>query len=250
MSNPIFDEKRWNEAETAGQEVVTVNGTIKRTAFFMLILLLTFGATWDSLERTKLVFSMAVMPALIASAIGGLVLCMIAMFFPRTAAITGTLYVLCEGVLLGTFSWMLNENPKFQGLPLLAAVLTIGTLMGMLFLYTQRIIRATPMFIKIVVGMTVGLAIGMGLLFLLNLFGMAHGMTDTLRGSGPIGIGFSLVCVGLAAFNLVLDFHFIETAAANRLPKYLEWVGALGLVITLVWLYIEILNLLAKLRSR
>lgn len=248
MSNPLLNADRWRNSETTGTEVMTVNGAVVKTGFFLLVMLLVFAATWDSLERTKLIFSLAVGPALIGSAIVGLVLALIAGFFPRSTAITGTLYVVCQGVLLGGVSYLYNV--QYKGLPLLAAALTIGTLMGMLFLYTQRIIRATPMFIKVIVGATVGLAIGVGILFLLNMFGIATGMKTALYGAGPIGIGFSILCVGLAAFNLILDFNFIESAAASKRPKYMEWVGALALIITLVWLYLEILRLLSKLRSR
>ncbi len=248
MSNPLLENDRWNNSATTGDNVMTINGAVVKTGFFLLLMMLMFAATWDSLERTKLIFSMAVGPALIGSAIAGLVLALIAGFFPRSTPLTGSLYVLCQGILLGGVSYLYNTH--YKGLPLLAAALTIGTLMGMLFLYTQRIIRATPMFIKVIVGATVGLAIGVGLLFLLNMFGLITGVTGALYGSGPIGIGFSLLCVGLAAFNLIVDFDFIEKAAENRQPKYMEWVGALALVVTLVWLYLEILRLLAKLRQR
>ncbi len=250
MSNPLFDEERWNNAErngTAGAEVMTINGAVKKTGFLMLILILTFGATWDSLARTHLIFGMAMGPAIIVSAIAGLVLVLIAMFAPRTAAITGTMYAIAEGLVLGAISWIYNE--KFHGLPVMAATLTIGTLVGMLFLYTQRILQATPMFTKVIVGATAGLALGIGLLFILNLFSVGGSLTAALYGSGWIGIGFSLVCVGLASFNLIVDFGFIESAAKAKAPKYMEWVGALGLVITLVWLYLEILRLLSKLQS-
>ncbi len=247
MSNPLFNEERWNQA-AATSESMTVNGAVKKTGIFLVLLILAFAMTWQSLDTTKLIFSMAVGPTLLVSAIAGLICAVIGSFFPKTAAIVGTLYVLCEGVLLGGVSWMYNV--QYKGLPLLAAALTIGTLMGMLLLYTQRIIRATPMFIKVVVGATVGLALGLGILMLLNFFGVATGISGALQGSGPIGIGFSLVCVGLAAFNLVLDFHFIEEGAKNRVPKYFEWVSALALTITLVWLYLEILRLLAKLQKR
>ena len=247
MSNPLFNEERWNQA-AATSDSMTVNGAVKKTGFFLVLLILTFAMTWQSLDSTKLIFGMAVGPTLLISAIAGLICAAIGCFFPRSAAIVGTLYVLCEGVLLGGVSWMYNA--QYKGLPLLAAALTIGTLMGMLLLYTQRIIRATPMFIKVVVGATVGLALGVGILMLLNFFGVATGISGALHGSGPIGIGFSLVCVGLAAFNLVLDFHFIEEGAKNQVPKYFEWVSALALTITLVWLYLEILRLLAKLQKR
>jgi uncharacterized YccA/Bax inhibitor family protein len=101
-----------------------------------------------------------------------------------------------------------------------------------------------------VIGATVGLFLGVAVLMVLNLFGIGGGIIGALYGNGPIGIGFSVVCIGLAAFNLVVDFAVIEQGAQQRLPKYMEWVGAFGLMVTLVWLYIEILRLLSKLKQR
>jgi uncharacterized YccA/Bax inhibitor family protein len=247
MSNPLFNEDRWSQSGTSDNHM-TVTGAIQKTAILLGILILTFGATWDSLATTSLIFGMSVMPVLIGSMIVAFVCALIGSFVPRAAMPVSIIYALVKGVLLGAVSYMFNQ--KFHGLPLLAATLTVGTLTGMLFLYTQRIIRASPMFIKCVAGATLGLVIGVLLLSVLNLFGAANGITASLYGNGPIGIGFSLVCVGLAAFNLILDFHFIETGAANRAPKYMEWVSALALLITLVWLYLEILRLLSKLQSR
>ncbi len=247
MSNPLFNQDRWAQSGTSDNHM-TVTGAIQKTAILLGILILTFGATWDSLATTSLIFGMAVGPVLIGSLIVALISGLIGAFVPRAAMVTSIIYALSYGVLLGAVSYMFNQ--KFHGLPLLAATLTIGTLTGMLFLYTQRIIRATPMLTKCIIGATLGLAIGIGLLMLLNLFGAANGITASLYGNGVIGIGFSVVCVGIAAFNLILDFHFIEEAAANRAPKYMEWVGAFGLLVTLVWLYIEFLRLLSKLQSR
>lgn len=246
MSNPLFDEKRWHETGSAS-DVMSVAGAIKKAGFLMVLLLLSFGATWDSLARTFLIFGLNPMPTLMAVMIGALVTALIACFFPRTSPITGSIYAVLKGCLLGGLSYQFNE--RFQGLPLMAATLTVGTLIGMLVLYTSRTIRVTPMFIKVIVGATVGLMLGVGILMLLNAFSVGLGISAALYGNGWIGIGFSLVCVGLASFNLILDFHVIEQGATNRAPKYMEWVGALGLVITLAWLYLEILRLLSKLQS-
>ena len=247
MSNPLFNEERWNQAGTAALSS-TVNGTVIKTGILLGVLLLVFGATWDSIRQTSLIFGMQVGLTLMVSGIASLVLALVGMFIPRAAMFVGLLYVVANGVLLGGISYMFNE--QYHGLPLLAAALTIGTVMSMLLLYTQRIIRASPMFIKVVIGATLGLAIGMGLLWILSMFGMATGIRESLYGSGWVGIGFSLFCVVLAAFNLVLDFHFIEQAQAKKLPKYMEWVGAFALVVTIIWLYIEFLRLLAKLKQR
>jgi uncharacterized YccA/Bax inhibitor family protein len=246
MSNPLFDEKRWHETGSAS-DVMSVAGAIKKTAFLMVLLLLSFAATWDSLARTFMIFGLSAMPTILVALIGALVAVLIAGFFPRTSPVTGSIYALLKGVVLGGISYQFNQ--RFHGLPLMAATLTIGTLIGMLLLYTSRTIRVTPMFTKVIIGATAGLALGVGLLMLLNVFSVGLGISSALYGNGWIGIGFSLVCVGLASFNLIIDFHVIEQGAANRAPKYMEWVGALGLVVTLAWLYLEILRLLAKLQS-
>jgi uncharacterized YccA/Bax inhibitor family protein len=169
------------------------------------------------------------------------------MFAKRLAMPLALGYAVAEGLLLGGFTMFMQA--RYPGLPLLAAGFTTGTLLAMLILYRTGVIKASSGFMKGMAAAMGGLMLGLGILFLLNLFGIGGGITGALYGNGPIGIGFSVVCIGLAALCLVVDFAVIEQGARDGAPKYMEWVGAFGLLVTLVWLYIEILNLLAKLRG-
>ncbi len=250
MSNPILSEKRWHdELETAGGgAVMTVDGTAIKTSLLVLTMLGVITAMWSQFWAGKATPFQSLQGYAFGGGIGGLVLVVLAMFLPRFSAILGIGYAICQGLLLGAIT-MIFEG-RFPGLPLLAATFTSATLLAMLMLYKLGIIKASGGFMRGVMYATAGLGLGLGMLFLLSRFGIGTGLRATLYGSGPIGIGFSFLCVGLAALNLVVDFAMIEEGARRRAPKYMEWVGALGLMVTLVWLYIEILQLLAKLRSR
>lgn len=252
MSNPVLDADRWQQLAEAGEarSAMTVDGAVGKTGVLLVILLATIGLMWSAFWNGGAILTAQLMPWMIGGLIGGLVLALVGMFAPRYAMITGGLYAVAEGLLLGGLTMVLEANPKFRGLPIIAASCTIATLLAMLVLYRTGVIKATPGLMRGIIMATAGLAIGMGILFLLSLFGIGTGLRAALGGSGPIGIGFSVLCVGLAAFNLIIDFHVIEEGARKRAPAYMEWVAAFGLLVTLVWLYIEILNLLAKLRSR
>ncbi|MBA3685708.1 MAG: Bax inhibitor-1/YccA family protein [Planctomycetes bacterium] len=248
MSNPILSEKRWNEEleTTSGGDVMTVDGAAIKTSFLVLIMLAVIAGMWSQFWAGQATPFQQLKGYAIGGGIGGLVLVLIGMFLPRFSAVLSIAYSICQGLLLGAITMIFEV--AYPGLPLLAATFTSGTLLGMLMLYKFGIIKASSGFMRGVMGATAGLALGVGMLFLLNMFGIGTGMRATLYGNGPIGIGFSVFCVILAALNLVVDFGMIEEGARRRAPKYMEWVGAFGLMVTLVWLYIEILRLLAKLR--
>ena len=150
-----------------------------------------------------------------------------------------------EGLLLGGISSLYNQ--RFQGLPLQAVALTFGVFMALLIVYRTGLIRATENFRLGVVAATGGIAIMYLLSFVLGFFGVRM---NFLHDSSPLSIGISLVIVVVAALNLVLDFDFIERGVENRAPKFMEWYAAFGLLVTLVWLYLEILRLLSKLQGR
>jgi len=254
MSNPVLSENRW-EAIAASERpttanAMTVGGTMFKTGVLFLFLLASTGWMWSSFWHGKTPDVSGAMPWLIGGAIGGLVLCLIAMFIPKMTMIIAPLYALAQGLVIGGLTMFIETQFPGKNLPILAACLTSACFLAMLLLYQLRIIQATPALVRGVMIATVGLVIGIGLLTLLTWFGIGGGIMENLRGSGPIGIGFSVLCIGLAAFNLVVDFGFIENGSRQGLPKYMEWVGAFGLVVTLVWLYIEILQLLAKLQRR
>lgn len=249
MSNPILSESRWSEiAKTDGQSGVamTVDGAVTKTVLLLAVMLAVmvwmFATYWHAGVPVRGEF----LPFMIGGAITGLVMCLINVFAPRWAMATSLIYAAAEGLLVGGITMLVQA--QYPGLPLLAACFTAATLLGMLLLYRTGIIKASSGLVRGVMAATAGLFLGVGLLWLLSAFGVGGGIISTLYGNGPIGIGFSVLCIGLAAFNLVVDFAFIEQGAQQRLPKYMEWVGAFALLVTLVWLYIEILRLLSKLR--
>jgi len=170
---------------------------------------------------------------------------LITIFRPRSAGITAPVYALLEGLFLGGISAVMESS--YPGIVFQAVLLTLGTMASMLVLYRSGFIRVTAKFRLGVMAATGGIAMIYFLTIILSLFGIR---LPFIHEGGLFGIGFSLFVVGIAALNLVLDFDFIEQGARRGLPKYMEWYSAFGLLVTLVWLYIEILRLLAKLRSR
>jgi uncharacterized YccA/Bax inhibitor family protein len=177
--------------------------------------------------------------------IGGLIAALVTIFKKSWAGITTPLYALFEGLVLGGLSAIFEA--QFPGIVLQAVGLTFGTLFCLLLAYSTRLIRATENFKLGVVAATGAIALIYLASFVLRLFGIN---IPYIHDGGLIGIAFSLFVVVVAALNLVLDFDFIESGAANGAPKYMEWYGAFGLMVTLIWLYIEMLRLLSKLRSR
>ena len=252
MSNPVLSEKQWGdisdrEGGLADANAMTVNGTIMKTGLLLVVMMMSMCWMFDRFWGPAMMQSQ-IMPFMIGGLVGGLILCLAMMFAKKLAMYLGLAYAVCEGLFLGGLTMIFEL--QYPGLPLIAASFTVATLLGMLFLYRSGIIVASPAFMKGVIGAVIGLGLGVAILWLLSsLFGVGTGIVATLYGNGPIGIGFSILCVGLAALSLVVDFKIIEDGAQNRAPKYMEWVGAFGLLVTLVWLYIEILRLLAKLRS-
>lgn len=252
MSNPVLSEKQWGEISDregglSDANAMTINGTVMKAGLLLVVLLATMAWLFDRFWNGGAPVMKEVMPFMIGGAIGGLVLCLVMMFAKRMASFLSIGYAVAQGLFIGGLTMIMEI--QYPGLPLLAASFTVATLLGMLLLYRTGVIKASPAFVKGVIGATVGLFLGVGILFLLSLFGIGSGIAGALYGNGMVGIGFSIVCIGLAALNLVLDFKVIEDGARERAPKYMEWVGAFGLMVTLVWLYVEILRLLAKLRS-
>ena len=178
-------------------------------------------------------------------AIGGLVLCLVTVLQEGMGGDHRPLYALAEGLFLGAISAMYET--RFHGIVLQAVLLTIGTLLALLGAYSMRLITATENFRLGVVAATGGILLVYLVTIVLGFFNI---QIPYIHGSGIVGIGFSLFVVAIAALNLVLDFDFIEHGCTQGAPKYMEWYGAFGLLVTLVWLYLEILRLLSKLSSR
>jgi uncharacterized YccA/Bax inhibitor family protein len=240
-SNPALKENILDNVRANDGEVMTVNGTINKTGFLLLMLLVTAVISWTSFATSPELL----MPFLIGGAVGGLIVGIIIIFKREWAPALAPAYALLEGLVLGSISAAMNA--VMPGIVLNAVFLTIGVFVVMLVLYRTRVIKVTDTFRMVVVSATAGIALLYIITFVLGLFGV-H--IPYINETGTIGIVFSLVVVTIAALNLALDFDFIDKGAAAQAPKYFEWYAAFGLLVTLVWLYLEILRLLSKLNRR
>jgi uncharacterized YccA/Bax inhibitor family protein len=238
--NPALSDAAFS-IPAPGTERMTVNGTVRKTAGLLVLVLLTSIWTWSRFMQTG--DPASVQPYILGGAIGGLIVAMITIFKKNFAPITAPVYALLEGLAIGGLSAIFEA--QFPGIVLQAVALTFGTLACLLIAYRSGLIRATENFKLGVVAATGGIALIYLASIALSFFGIRF---PFIHEGGPIGILFSLFVVTIAALNLVLDFDFIEKASERETPKYMEWYGAFGLIVTLIWLYLEILRLLAKSR--
>lgn len=245
-SNPMLTDSSFSRGGRVTQfdEVMTIGGTVTKTLVCLLLAFLTAGYSWITF------FQSGSNPASISGwmtvgIIGGLAAVLVTAFKKEWSTYTAPIYALAEGFVIGGISALFEV--RFPGIAIQATGLTFGTLAVMLCAYQSGFIRPTEKFKLGVIAATGGIALVYFISFVMSLFGMAP---QFLFGSGMFGIGFSLFVVGIAALNLVIDFDFIEQGARRSLPKYYEWYGALALMVTLVWLYIEFLRLMSKFRSR
>jgi uncharacterized YccA/Bax inhibitor family protein len=223
-----------------GAEVMTLGGTVNKTALSLFILLITASYIWNRGAADP------ALPVWIGgAAIGGLIVAIATVFKKTWAPITTPLYAALEGVALGGISVIFEG--QYPGIVSQAVFLTFGTLAALLLAYRSGLVKATENFKLGIFAATGGIALLYLVSFVLGFFGMG---VPLIHSSGTWGILFSMFVVVIAALNLVLDFDFIETGVERGAPKYMEWYGAFGLLVTLVWLYLEILRLLAKLQSR
>jgi uncharacterized YccA/Bax inhibitor family protein len=239
-SNPVLTDRAFT-FDTPAVTTMTIGGTVLKTAILLVLLGTAASITWAKALEGGANINLYVM----GGAIGGLVLALITSFKPAVSPYTSPFYAVCEGLFLGAISAMFET--AYPGIAFQAVGLTFFTLAALLVAYTSRLIKATENFKLGIVAATGGICLFYLVAMVLGFFGV---QIPYLFGNGWMGIGFSVVVVTIAALNLVLDFDFIETGVARGAPKYMEWYGAFGLLVTLVWLYLEILKLLAKLRSR
>ncbi len=252
-SNPALNDQAFSSARSyASGESMTIQGTVNKTFVLLGLLLLTASWIWNKVLQAPTVFDQASQPAVAAvggyvmvGLIAGLVFGFVTIFKKEWSAVTAPLYALAEGLVLGGISALMER--EFAGIVIQAVALTCGTLLCLLLAYQSRLIQATENFKLGVVAATGGIAVIYLVTWLLSFFNV-H--VPYIHDSGPLGIGFSVVVVVIAALNLVLDFDFIEKGSQQGTPKYMEWYGAFGLMVTLVWLYLEILRLLVKMRER
>lgn len=244
-ANPALKESVFTESvRGSSAEVMTINGTVNRTGFLILILV---AAAWFSWTRSAPGPDGTITPNpyIFIGALGGFIVALVTVFKKTIAPITAPIYAVLEGLFLGGLSAMFEA--RFGGITAQATFATFGTLAGLLLAYRTGLIKATENFKLGVFAATAGIAILYLVSFVLSFFGKS---IPYIHESTWFGIGFSVFVVIIAALNLVLDFDFIENGAAMGAPKYMEWYAAFGLLVTLVWLYIEILRLLSKMRSR
>lgn len=243
--NPAINEKVFNNLPVAyNEDAMTASGAIKKFGLLLVMVLGAASFTWGEFFKGG-----NVMPWAIGGAIGGFVLALIIIFKKSWAPYLALGYALCEGLFLGAISAVFEASfaQKYPGIVMQAVLLTFGVGIGMFALYYFRILQATATFKKVVIGATVGIALFYLVAMVLNLFGV---QMPYLHSNGAVGIGISVFIVAIAALNLILDFDLIEQGAAHGAPKYFEWYSAFGLLVTIVWLYLEILKLLSKLASR
>jgi uncharacterized YccA/Bax inhibitor family protein len=243
-SNPALNRMT---ANLGGQvrdaaDAMTLQGTVNKTGFLLILLAIPATVTWNMFRADP---TGSALPIALGALIGGFIVALVTIFKMSWAPVTAPLYAILEGLCMGAISAVFEL--KYHGIAIEAVGLTFATLLAMLIAYSSGLIRPSENFKLGIVAATGGIA----LLYLatigLSFFGV---QIPYIYGNGPIGIAFSLFVAGLAALNLVLDFDLIETAVTSGAPKYMEWYGAFGILVTLIWLYLELLRLLAKLSSR
>jgi uncharacterized YccA/Bax inhibitor family protein len=242
MANPVLSRDSFVDARAAASESrMTLAGAATKTGILMGVCAASAAAVWV----TSASLGPALPSAIIGAAVLGLILALATTFVPRWAPITAPLYAIVEGLVLGGVTLILNA--RYRGLPLQALALTVLAGGTMLALYVTRTVRVTDRFRAVIMGATIAIALYYLMAFVLGFFNV---QVPFLQGGGWLSIAFSLVVVGIATLNFLLDFDMIEQAAQHGAPKYMEWYGAFGVLVTFVWLYLEILRLLAKLRDR
>ena len=240
MSNPILNEKFTEQERVLQGEPMTVNGTLQITAFLSVLLIAAAAFVWS---RFTLGYTDLATMLTGGGAIVGFILALI-ICFTRTKVLV-PVYAVCEGLFLGGISATMEAS--YPGIVSQAVVGTFAALFSMLVLYRANIIKCSDKFRSVIFIATLSVAVIYLVDIIGHFFGYAVPMINT---SSNFGIGFSLVVILIAALNLIIDFDFIERGAQNFLPKDYEWYGAFGLMVTLVWLYLEILKLLAKMSDR
>jgi len=240
-SNPALNANTFENRFASGGEAMTLQGTVNKTGLLLLCAAATAAWTWW-LARTQ---HEAVALCMWGGLIGGLVFALATIFKKEWSPVTAPIYALCEGLALGGISAVFNR--VYPGIVLQALGLTGAVTTVMLLLYTSGVIRATPKFAIGVIAATGGIFLCYMIDLVMGFFG--HHV-PLLYSNGPWGIAISVFIVIVAALNLILDFDFIETGVYARAAKYMEWYGTFGIMVTLVWMYIEILHLLSEMRSQ
>ncbi len=247
--NPTLTQKMFDKSmhlDASMQGTMSVRGAINKFGFLMLMVIAGAAYSWHLFAEGQ---TGTVTTMLFVGVFGGLITGVAISFKPNWAGFLAPLYGLLEGLFIGAVSAMMNAAfaEKYPGLVMQAVGLTFGVAISMFLLYNFRIIKATEKFKSVIIMATMGIGIFYLLTMVLRLFGV---QVSFMYDSSMLSIGISLFVVAIAALNLILDFDMIEQGAERGAPKFMEWYGAFGLLVTLVWLYLEILKLLSKLGSR
>ena len=231
-----------DELIVADSQRMTINGTVNKTGILLLIVIAVAAWSWNTiLSNPSLGYSLA-----ITGVIGAFIASLVVSFKPKTAPIGAPIVAALEGLFVGAISAVFET--KYPGLVVQALGLTVAVMFSMLFAYRTGLIKVTETFKKTMIFAIMGIAVFYVVSFILSFFGAAPSYFEAGNNSW-FNIGLNLVIVGVASLSLVLDFDFIERASEQNTPKYMEWYGAFGLMITLVWLYIELLRLLARFQN-
>ena len=235
--NPALSSQTFTSAVQDGSGSMTIGGTVNKTAMSLLLLIATASYTWGNPSTGLMMFGL----------FGGLIVAIITIFKKTWAPYTVSAYALLEGLALGGISKIFDD--QYPGIASQAIFLTFGILAALLLAYKTGLIKPTENFKLGVFAATGGIAVMYLISWVLSMFGSGMSILNP-NNTSMLSIGISLFVVVIASLNLVLDFDFIEEGAEKGAPKYMEWYGAFGLLVTLIWLYLEILRLLAKLQSR
>ena len=242
-SNPALNDRAFEGQPAAFGDSMTLQGTVNKTGALLVCTVATAAWAWHLFMQSRSAAS--VLPLMWIGLIGGFIFAMVTVFKKAWSPVTAPVYALLEGLALGGISAILEL--RFPGIAIQSVSLTFGTLVVLLLAYRSGLIAVTQKFRLGVIAATGAIALFYVAEIVLGFFGVRFA---AVNGSGAIGIGFSVFVVIIASLNLVLDFDFIEGGVRAGAPKYMEWYGAFGLMVTLVWLYLEILRLLSKIRSR
>ena len=246
--NPTLSQKIFDRSiDTTDSGVMTVRGAITKFGFLMIMVIAGAAYSWNLYAQYK-IETMTTM--LWVGLIGGFITGLVITFKPTMAKYLAPAYGLLEGFFVGALSAIVNGMfaEKYPNLVLTAVGLTFGVALAMFLLYNFRIIRPTQKFKSIIMSSILGIGLFYLITIILNAFGV-HMQFMSITDSSPLGIGISLFVVAIASLSLILDFEMIEVGADTGAPKYMEWYGAFGLLVTMVWLYIEVLKLLSRLAS-
>ncbi|PKL64525.1 MAG: hypothetical protein CVV32_07530 [Methanomicrobiales archaeon HGW-Methanomicrobiales-3] len=235
-SNPALRDQLFYDNLVHGTaKLMTLQGTINKTLFLLFLVIASAALVWENFTL--------LMPLILPAVILGFIVAIATIFKPEWSPFTSPVYAVLEGVILGAISALMNT--MYPGIVGQAVILTFGVFVLLLVVFSTRLIRVTEKFKLVVIGATGAIALLYIANIVLSFFGMPIGFINE---GGWLGIGFSLVVVVVASLNLILDFDYIEKGVEHGLPKHMEWYAAFALLVTLVWLYLEILRLLAKMR--